>query len=173
MFSFSWPSIGRVVLIGILAYVALIVLLRITGKRTLTKLNAFDLVVTVAIGSTLATILLNQKVSIFQGVTALATLVFLQFTFAWSSIRSSFINRLIKAEPKLLFYQGSFFEHEMTKERIQRIEVLQAVRNQGMASMNMVEAVILETDGSMSILKKSPNQSHDALKNVKGFDSSS
>ncbi|WP_035427546.1 DUF421 domain-containing protein [Sediminibacillus terrae] len=173
MFSFTWPSIGRVVLIGILAYVALIVLLRITGKRTLTKLNAFDLVVTVAIGSTLATILLNQKVSIFQGVTALATLVFLQFTFAWSSIRSSFINRLIKAEPKLLFYQGSFFEHEMTKERIQRIEVLQAVRNQGMASMNMVEAVILETDGSMSILKKSPNQSHDALKNVKGFDSSS
>ncbi|WP_371069795.1 DUF421 domain-containing protein [Sediminibacillus sp. JSM 1682029] len=173
MFSFTWPSIGRVVLIGILAYVALIVLLRITGKRTLTKLNAFDLVVTVAIGSTLATILLNQKVSIFQGVTALATLVFLQFTFAWSSIRSSFINRLIKAEPKLLFYQGSFFEREMTKERIQRIEVLQAVRNQGMASMNMVEAVILETDGSMSILKKSPNQSQDALKNVKGFDSSS
>ncbi|QTM98572.1 DUF421 domain-containing protein [Sediminibacillus dalangtanensis] len=173
MFSFSWPSIGRVVLIGILAYIALIVLLRITGKRTLTKLNAFDLVVTVAIGSTLATILLNQKVSIFQGITALATLVFLQFVFAWSSIRSTFINRLIKAEPKLLFYQGHFFEQEMEKERIQRIEVLQAVRNQGMASMDLVEAVILETDGSMSILTKTRNGSHDTLQNVKGFDSSS
>ncbi|SDM76136.1 DUF421 domain-containing protein [Sediminibacillus halophilus] len=173
MFSFSWPSIGRVVLIGILAYISLIVLLRITGKRTLTKLNAFDLVVTVAIGSTLATILLNQKVSIFQGVTALATLVFLQFIFAWSSIRSAFINRLIKAEPKLLFYQGRFFEQEMEKERIQRIEVFQAVRNQGLASMDMVEAVILETDGSMSILKKTRNDSHDTLENVKGFDSPS
>ncbi|WP_053217135.1 DUF421 domain-containing protein [Virgibacillus senegalensis] len=171
MFSFSWSSIGRVVLIGILAYLVLIVLLRITGKRTLTKLNAFDLVITVAIGSTFATILLNQKVSIFQGVTALATLVFLQFVFAWSSIRSTFINRLIKAEPKLLFYQGRFFKKRMVQERIQRIEVLQAVRNQGLISMEMVEAVILETDGSMSVLKKTDKYEPDTLENVKGFES--
>ena len=56
----SWAGLGRVVLIGTLAYGALVLLLRISGKRTLSKLNAFDLVVTVALGSTLATVLLSN-----------------------------------------------------------------------------------------------------------------
>ena len=55
----SWAGLGRTLLVGPLAYVALVLLLRISGKRTLTKLNAFDLVVTVALGSTLATVQLE------------------------------------------------------------------------------------------------------------------
>src|SRR4051794_24742339 len=55
MFFHSWAALGRVLLVGPLAYVALVLLLRVSGKRTLTKLNAFDLVVTVSLGSTLAT----------------------------------------------------------------------------------------------------------------------
>ncbi|HUH13323.1 MAG TPA: hypothetical protein VMK65_09445, partial [Longimicrobiales bacterium] len=60
MFFDSWTGLGRVLLVGALAYAALILILRISGKRTLTKLNAFDLVVTVALGSTLATTLLTD-----------------------------------------------------------------------------------------------------------------
>ena len=60
MFFDSWTALGRVLLVGTLAYVALVAILRISGKRTLTKLNAFDLVVTVALGSTLATIASNM-----------------------------------------------------------------------------------------------------------------
>ena len=55
MFFDSWAGLGRVLVVGVLAYSALVLLLRISGKRTLTKMNAFDLVVTVALGSTLAT----------------------------------------------------------------------------------------------------------------------
>ena len=50
MFFESWSSLGRILAVGALAYMALVLLLRISGKRTLTKLNAFDLVVTVALG---------------------------------------------------------------------------------------------------------------------------
>ena len=64
MFFESWSDLLRVVLVGTLAYVALVAMLRISGKRTLAKLNAFDLVVTVAIGSTLATILLSKTVTL-------------------------------------------------------------------------------------------------------------
>lgn len=67
----NWGGIGRTLLVGVLAYVALILLLRLSGKRTLAKLNAFDLVVTVAIGSTLATILLSESVALAEGVVAL------------------------------------------------------------------------------------------------------
>ena len=68
----AWGDIVRVLMIGSAAYVTLIVVLRISGKRTLAKLNAFDLVVTGAVGSTLATILLNTDVSFAEGSTALA-----------------------------------------------------------------------------------------------------
>jgi len=59
----SWTGLGRVLLVGVLAYSALVLTLRVSGKRTLTKLNAFDLVVTVALGSTLATVLLSKDVA--------------------------------------------------------------------------------------------------------------
>ena len=78
----------RVVIVGTLAYAALVALLRISGKRTRTKLNAFDLVVTIALGSTLATVLLSNQVSLAEGITALALLIALQFVITWLSVRS-------------------------------------------------------------------------------------
>jgi uncharacterized membrane protein YcaP (DUF421 family) len=85
----SWTGLGRVLLVGTLAYAALVLLLRISGKRTLSKLNAFDLVVTVALGSTLATVLLSKSVALAEGVLALCLLVSLQYAIAWLSVRSS------------------------------------------------------------------------------------
>lgn len=88
MFFQSWWEILRTILVGGLAYLALIVSLRISGKRTLTKLNAFDLVVTVALGSTLSSILLDESISLAEGVVALAVLIFLQFAVSCAGPRS-------------------------------------------------------------------------------------
>ncbi|WP_238388177.1 hypothetical protein [Hymenobacter sediminis] len=63
----SWTSIARTLIVGVAAYAGLIILLRASGKRTLTKMNAFDLVVTVALGSTLATVLLTKSVALAAG----------------------------------------------------------------------------------------------------------
>ena len=92
----SWAGLGRVLLVGTLAYLALVFLLRISGKRTLTKLNAFDLVVTVALGSTLATVLLSSSVALAESVVALGLLIFLQYVITWLSVRSPGFQTLIK-----------------------------------------------------------------------------
>lgn len=84
----DWQGLIRVVVVGAAAYAALIVLLRASGKRTLAKLNAFDFIVTVALGSTLATVLLSSTVALAEGIMALAVLIGLQYVVAWSSIRS-------------------------------------------------------------------------------------
>ena len=86
--------------------VLLLLLLRVSGKRTLTKMNAFDLVVTVALGSTLATVLLTKSVALAEGLTAFVLLIFLQFVLTWLSVRSRAVSRLVKSEPTLLVYQG-------------------------------------------------------------------
>ena len=152
MFFDSWAGLGRVLVVGTLAYVALVLLLRISGKRTLTKLNAFDLVVTVALGSTLATVLLSKSVALVEGVLALGLLILLQFTIAWLSVRSPRFQALIKAEPTLLLHRGRFLEGAMRAQRITREEVLAAVRASGVGALDAVAAVVLETDGSISVV---------------------
>ena len=148
----SWAGLGRVLLVGTLAYVALVFLLRISGKRTLTKLNAFDLVVTVALGSTLATVLLSKSVALAEGVLALGLLIFLQFAIAWLSVRSPAFQGLIKAEPTLLLHRGRLLEGAMRAERITQEEVLAALRASGATDMSGVAAVVLETDGTLSVI---------------------
>jgi uncharacterized membrane protein YcaP (DUF421 family) len=148
----SWAGLGRVVLVGTLAYAALVLLLRISGKRTLTKLNAFDLVITVALGSTLATVLLSKSVALAEGVLALALLISLQYAIAWLSARSPRFQAFIKAEPTLLVHRGRFLESAMRAQRITREEILAAVRASGTAEIAGIAAVVLETDGSISVI---------------------
>jgi uncharacterized membrane protein YcaP (DUF421 family) len=150
----SWSGLGRILLVGVLAYVALVVILRISGKRTLTKLNAFDLVITVALGSTLSAVLLDKSVPLAEGVLGLALLVLLQFAITWLSVRSRRLSRLVKSEPTLLLHNGRFLDGALVKQRVTREEVLAALRSQGAADPAEVAAVVLETDGSMSVIAR-------------------
>ena len=94
--------------------------LRITGKRTLSKMNAFDLVVTVALGSTLATILLSKDVALAEGVTAFLLLAGAQYAVTWTSLRSSRFRRWIKAEPRALLRDGQMIADALRAERVTR-----------------------------------------------------
>jgi len=153
MFFESWTGIARVIVVGTLAYLALVVALRIAGKRTLSKLNAFDLVVTVALGSTLATVLISKDVPLAEGVLAFVLLIALQFTMAWSSVRSQTFEGLIKSEPTLLVRDGQPLDAAMRRQRITHEEVMAAIRASGATQWSQVGAAILETDGSISIIR--------------------
>lgn len=155
MFFDSWSDIGRVFAVGVLAYAALILLLRISGKRTLSKMNAFDFVITIAIGSTLATILLSREVSLAEGVAALALLIFLQFAITWLSVRHAAVRRLVKSEPSLLFHRGEFLREAMRRERVTEAEIRQAMRNQGIDDLARIDSVVLETDGGINVIRGS------------------
>ena len=102
----SWTSLVRTIIIGILAYAGLLLLLRISEKRTLSKMNAFDLIVTVALGSSLATVLLSKSVDLASGLLAFAILIGLQWTVAWASVRFPPFSHVVKSEPRLLVYHG-------------------------------------------------------------------
>jgi uncharacterized membrane protein YcaP (DUF421 family) len=159
-------SLLRVVIVGTLAYLSLVLLLRVSGKRTLSKMNAFDLVVTVAIGSTLATVLLSKDVALADGVVAFMLLIGLQYGITWLSMRSQQVENLIKAEPSLLLFKGCFLHETLKNERVTEAEVRAAVRSQGLTEMESVAAVVLETDGSLTVLR---NQDGQALTSLKGI----
>ena len=148
----SWTGIWRVLLVGTAAYLVLLVMLRISGKRTLSKLNAFDLVVTVALGSTLATVLLSKDVPLAEGAAALALLVGLQFVATFVAVRSKRFRSALKAEPTLLLHRGSFLHDAMLRQRVSEDEVLAALRSSGLSGPSDADAVVLETDGSLSVV---------------------
>jgi uncharacterized membrane protein YcaP (DUF421 family) len=157
MFFQGWSGLMRVLVVSVLAYVTLVAMLRVSGKRTLSKLNAFDLVVTVALGSTLATVLLSKDVALAEGVVAFALLIGLQYAVAWTSVRSKTVERLVKSQPALLYFRGRFLEAALRAERMTEDEVRAAARAHGHASLETVVAVVLETDGSVSVLPREGN----------------
>ncbi|OEJ93547.1 DUF421 domain-containing protein [Streptomyces thermolilacinus] len=166
MFFDSWYDTLRVAVMAVCAYAALLLVVRLSGKRTLAKMNAFDLVVTVALGSTLATILLTRDVALAEGALALALLVSLQFVSARAAVRSRSFRRLIKSEPTLLLSDGRMLPEAMARQRVTEGEVRQAIRAHGIGAVEDVTAVVLETDGSFSVLSRSRSGSGSSLEDV-------
>ena len=148
----TWSGVLRVLVVGVLAYVALVAILRVTGKRTLSRMSAFDLVVTVALGSTLSSIIISQDVALVEGVAAMLLLVGMQYAVTWLAVRSPPVRGFVKADPALVFLRGEFLRGPMRRERILEREIVAAVREAGHASLSTVEAVVLETDGTMSVV---------------------
>lgn len=154
----SWATLLRTLVVAVLAYVVLIAFLRISGKRTLSKMNAFDLIVTVALGSTLATVLLSKDVALAEGALAFAMLIGLQFVVTWSSVRARWVRRWVTGEPRLLYYRGEMLDQALRNARVTVDEIEAAVRASGMATLAQVESVVLETDGSFSVIKAREGQ---------------
>lgn len=159
----SADDVLRIVLVGMSAYGALVFLLRISGKRTLAKLNAFDFVITVAIGSTLATILLDSRTTFVDGVVALSLLVVLQALVAAATAWIPSLRTVVTARPTLMLLDGEPQLEVMRRHRIGLDELRQAVRSTGTGDLASVAAVVLETDGTMSVISTSKAGDRSAL----------
>ena len=170
MFFDGWDRIGTLVVAAIAAYVVLIVVLRTSGKRTLSKLNAFDFVVTIALGSVLATVVLSRSVPLAEGMLAFVLLAGLQFVVASLSLRSGLLRQLMKSSPTAVLIDGQPQHDALRDERITLDELAQAVRKHGAGSFADIELVVLETDGTLSVIREANDGS--ALTGVDGRDRS-
>ncbi|WP_311063027.1 YetF domain-containing protein [Halomonas sp. DWK9] len=168
VFFSDWESLASTLVVGVLAYAVLVLFLRISGNRTLSKMNAFDLIVTVALGSTLATVLLSKDVALAEGALALGLLISLQFIITWLSVRVSWVKRLVTGEPLLLLYDGEMLPTSLRKARVTQDEVRSAVRSSGLLHLEAAQAVVLETDGSLSVVKRGEGAKESSLAGVRG-----
>lgn len=154
----GFDTVLRTLLMGIMAYAVIVIIVRISGKRSLTQLNAFDLIVTVALGSILSSVILLQEIAIAQGITAFLVLIIMQYFITKLSVSTNVVNKYIKASPVMLFYNGEYQHGNMKKERVVETEIKQAIRSNGNGGLSDVRAVILETDGSLSVINKTSRE---------------
>jgi uncharacterized membrane protein YcaP (DUF421 family) len=148
----GWDKILKVLIMSVSGYIAVVILLRVSGKRTLSKMNAFDFVVTVALGSVLASTALSSSIAVSEGVTCMAILIFLQYIITFISYRSKSFKDIITSSPVLLFADGRFMEDNMKKSRVRKDEVYSRLRHNNLENMDEVDFIVMETTGDMHVI---------------------
>lgn len=164
MFFNNFESIKTILITAFLVYFSIIIILRTSGKRTLSSLNAFDFVVTVTIGSIAATTILSVDTSFADGLVGIASLVILQYIMAKLDANFKFVSKVLKSDPTLLFYNGKYLEKNMKKMRITQEDIIQQVRLQSGTVIEGIQAVILESNGSLSVISGLDNKKLETFK---------
>ena len=146
----SWAALLRILITSVAGYVGLVVMLRLSGNRTLSKMNSFDFIITITLGSLFSSGILQKEISLVGVLFAMATLIGLQFAVTFFAVRFKQVDRIIKGEPALLYSNGEFLHRAMTKARVTQDEILAGARKQGFSSLEQVKFVILEANGDVS-----------------------
>jgi uncharacterized membrane protein YcaP (DUF421 family) len=162
----GWEPIARVLVVATLGYAALVVLLRVSGKRTLARLNSFDFIITVTIGASFGRVLTARGTSLAEAVAAFAALVTLQYVVTSVQVRSPRFARLLTAPPTLLYYQGQFLHGAMRAHRVTEAELEAVARLKGLGSLQEAEALVMESDGRFAVVKASSAGDGSALGSV-------
>lgn len=156
-------KLGRIVLTTVMIYVFIVLITKVSGKRSTSQLNNFDWVVTVMIGSLGASTILLKELPFIEGISSILVLYLLQFLVTkYASISPQFSN-FILSEPRIVFYQGQFLPDAMRAERLTRQEMECAMRSEGVNSFDDVEAIVFESDAKLTIIPKpSPAEASDS-----------
>ena len=147
-------KLGRIVLTSAMIYVLIVLVTKISGKRSTSQLNNFDWIVTVMIGSLGASTILLKDIPLIEGVSAILVLYLLQFLVTkYASISPQFSSVML-SDPRIVFYQGQFLPEAMRAERLTRQEIECAMRTEGINSFDDVEAIVFESDAKLSVIPK-------------------
>lgn len=164
--------LARVFFSALAAYTVMVIILRLTGKRSLAKWNMFDFIITIALGTTLSTAVMStgENNELRKGLFGFVLLVLIQYIITWLSVRFDWVSSLLKSKPTLVVYNGEWREEKMKQERLTKSEVLAAMRANGTPNLADVGAVVLETNGTLSVLNKWETETVDSLQNVHGYE---
>ena len=154
-------KLGRIVLTATMVYVLIVLITKISGKRSTSQLNNFDWIVTVMIGSLGASTILLEDIPLIEGGSAIIVLYLLQFLVTkYASISPQF-SSVILSEPRIVFYQGQYLPDAMRAERLTRQELECAMRSEGVKSLSDIEAIVFESDAQLTIITKSDKAADD------------
>lgn len=171
LFFDNWDGIIRTGITTILAYALVVLMLRISGKRTLAKMNAFDTVVTIALGSILGSVILSKSTPLAEGLLAIALLIILQYAITFISVRSRFFKVVVSSNPTLLFYEGKLLHDQLKRERVSQEEINKSIRQAGYTSMEKIRAIIIESTGDITVIDADgKTNSMNAMEDISNFD---
>jgi uncharacterized membrane protein YcaP (DUF421 family) len=143
-----------IVLRGLVLYVFIVFVMRVIGRRELSSMTPFDLVLLIILGDAIQQGLTQDDYSVTGAILAVATMATMQVLTSYLSFRSRRARKILEGEPIVVVERGRLVEHNLVRERMTADEVAEEMRQQQISSLDQVEWGILEANGSISFIEK-------------------
>lgn len=153
-------------------YLVLMLLILLGGKRSISEMGVFDYMITLALASILTKTVLDDAITLFDGLFTAVILISLQYCISRASVRYKAIARFFEPRATLVFYEGKFLNSALRHQRVTRMEIYEAMRKHSFASVERVQAVVLETNGSLSVIPRLEDEQqykHSTCQDVEGW----
>ena len=145
-----------IVLRGIVVFTFLYVLMRVIGRRELSTLEPFDLILLIILGDAVQQGLTQDDYSLTGAVLAVGTIAVLQVGVSYFNFRFPRFRPWLDGEPIVIVQDGKPIDRNMRRERLSLRDVAEAARGEGIASLDEIAWAVMETSGSISFIKKNP-----------------
>jgi uncharacterized membrane protein YcaP (DUF421 family) len=140
---------------GIVVFVFLYLLMRVIGRRELSSLEPFDLILLVVLGDAVQQGLTQDDYSLTGAILAIGTIAILQLGVSYANFRFPRLRPLLDGEPIVIVDHGKTIDKNMRRERMTMDDLLQAARQQNIGSLGDIDWAVMETSGAISFIKKS------------------
>ena len=147
-------SVAEIVIRGTMIYFAILLLLRIVFKRASSGLAATDVLVIVLIADAAQNGMSADYKSVTEGVVLVATIIMWSYALDWLSYHVPAFQRLLEPQPLLLVEDGRIDRRNLRRELITHDELMAALRAEGLSELAQVLEARMETDGTISIIKR-------------------
>ncbi|MET0892816.1 MAG: YetF domain-containing protein [Pseudoxanthomonas sp.] len=141
------------VLRALVVYVALLVLVRLSGKRSVGQFTPFDMILLVLLGTAVQNSLIGEDVSLLGGLILAATLIGLNYLVGFITSRSAAADRLIEGVPVVLARDGKLFDRVLKRQLVSTADFEEAMRQAGCIERDQVKLALLETNGQITIIQ--------------------
>lgn len=142
------------VLRATVVYFVVLAMVRLSGKRTVGQFTPFDLLVVVLLGTAVQNSLIGEDVSLLGGLILAGTLIAWNWVVGFATARSRVLDRIAEGSPVLLARDGELFEAVMRRQNIGRLDVEEALRDNGIADISGAALVTLEVDGTITVVPR-------------------
>lgn len=140
---------------GAVIYLVLLLVMRISGRRTLSEATAFDFVLLLIVAETTQQALLGDDFSITNAVVLFVTLIVIDIGLSYLKQWSPTANKLLQGIPTVIVRDGKLDQHALRRARIGENDILVAARQkQGLANLEQIEHAVLETDSGISVIPR-------------------
>lgn len=136
-------------------YLLVVLIVRIMGKHQIGQLQPYELVITILISELAAVPMQDTDIPLINGIIPILTLLFIQISLSFLSLKSETARRIICGGPSVLIENGQIMEKELTRLRYSLNDLLEQLRLKNMPNISDVEYAILETSGKLSVIPKS------------------
>jgi uncharacterized membrane protein YcaP (DUF421 family) len=136
-------------------YLALMLLFKIAGRRSLAQLTTFDFVLLMIIGEATQQALLGNDFSLTNSILVIVTLIAIDVGFSLLKQRSGWVSRLIDGNPTIIVENGRLLHRRLRYARLVEADVMEAARSsQGIETIEQIKFAILERNGKISVIRK-------------------